>query len=169
MRCISSTYWNLICFRLVFQTPSSGLATLRGRLLRDTSYLTLRTTKEGERILSTPAYTLWHFVQVLLASTVWCLSLPHISFIITSESRPRLRVDLRLVAKLTDRILNDPVTLNSLNYLFSPPPPVSYGRGWGWLKRLASDTDHIFIWCRGEKRVDHTSYCAASPYTALRN
>ena len=73
VRCISSTYWNLICFRLVFQTPSFGLATLRGRLLRDTSYLTLRTTKEGERTLITPAYTLCHLVEVLMASTVRCL------------------------------------------------------------------------------------------------
>jgi hypothetical protein len=53
VRCISFAYWNLICFRLVFQTPSFGLATLRGRLLRDTSYLTLRTTKEGERTFNT--------------------------------------------------------------------------------------------------------------------
>ena len=59
VRCISSTYWNLICFRLVFQTPSFGLATLRGRLLTDTSYLTQRTTKEGERTFSTPCVTVW--------------------------------------------------------------------------------------------------------------
>jgi len=82
VRCISSAYRNLICFRLVFQTPSFGLATLLGRLLRDTSYLTLRTTEEGERTFCTPAYTLCHLVEVLLASTVWCLSPPQISFIV---------------------------------------------------------------------------------------
>jgi hypothetical protein len=75
VRCISSACWNLICIRLVFQMPSFGLATLRGRLLRATSYRTLRTTKEGEWGLNTSAYT-WRYVvgPLLIVLTSSCLS-----------------------------------------------------------------------------------------------